>query len=70
MDLYEPVTMSRATVNGRNVWHFIFRTTVGDFHLVEHEAPGLELIDDYLGRSEQKAGKAYDKAVKKVLKGD
>lgn len=68
-DLYEPKLIDRAEINGHHVWHYLMETTVGDYHLVEHECPTWEIIDDYMGRDADKALTAFKKASRKVLSG-
>lgn len=70
MELTSPAQMEHVTVNGRNLWHYLFQTTIGDLHIVQHEAPvEMNIIDDYMGWSNAKAEQAFQKIASMMLKG-
>ena len=69
MDLYEPHVLARSKIDGREVVHYMFPTTLGEIHLVCHEAKGMEVIDDYIGRSNQIADKTYTRIAMKMVNG-
>lgn len=30
--------LEHANINGRNVWHYMIHSDIGDIHIVQHEA--------------------------------
>lgn len=69
MDLYEPHCLARSKIDGREIVHYMFPTTLGEIHLVCHEAVGMEVIDDYIGRSNEIADKTYMRIATKMING-
>ena len=39
----EVYTQEHATIYGRNVWHYLVDTTIGQIHIVQFEAKGFEI---------------------------
>jgi len=68
-NLYDPVQVAHMEINGRNIWTFLFRTTIGDYYLTEHECPGKEILEDYIGRYEDKAAQAFKRIATKMIHG-
>ena len=70
-DLYEPFPLRHAVIDGRNIWTYQIKTTVGDFYVTEYEKPypDCEIADAYLGRSGYKADRAFDATAAAMLKG-
>lgn len=70
MDLYEPHFLARSKIDGREVMHYMFPTTLGELHLVQHEAPKeLNILDDYIGWSNQIADKTYTRIATRMING-
>ena len=70
MELTSPTTMEHMCINSRSVWHYLFQTTIGDLHIVQHEVPvEMNIIDDYMGWSNAKAEQAFQKIAGLMLKG-
>ena len=69
MELYEPQQIEHAVINGRNVWTWLFQTTLGEYYLTQYEEKGPDpwINDAYIGRSQNKAAATFKKAVKKLL---
>jgi len=57
----------KATINGRLIAHYLCSTPIGDIHIVQYENQSLEVIDEYLGFSNQKAEKSFNKICKKII---
>ena len=51
-------TQNQATINGRNAWHYLIDTPIGQFNVVEYEQPSRELkrfiFDGNYGKAEDK----------------
>lgn len=69
MDLAYAQQMEHAMIGDRNVWHYMIATTIGEIHIVEHECSTFEIMDDYMGRSTQKAEQAFARTTKKIING-
>ena len=69
-DLVEPWIMRQAKVDGRNAWHYLFQSTIGDLHIVQHEVQGeMNIVDDYMGWSNDKADKKFEQLVARMIRG-
>lgn len=69
-ELYEPALLEHAVINGQNIWHYLFDTTIGEFHLVEHEhSPDPFITDDYIGSSNAKAEKTFKAICTRIING-
>ena len=69
MNRAEPQVIEQAKVNGRGAWIYMLPSTLGDLYIVQHEQPGMELIDDYMGWSDGKAAKAFRTIATKMVNG-
>lgn len=68
--MIEPSVMRQAKIDGRSIWHYLFQTTIGDLHIVQHETMNeMTLTDDYIGWSNTKADIAFDRMVTRMLRG-
>lgn len=68
MELTSPAQMEHVTVNGRNLWHYLFQTTIGDLHIVQHEVKvEMNIVDDYMGWSNAKAEQAFHRMATRML---
>ncbi len=66
--LVEPEIRESFTLNCRNAWHYMFSTILGELHVVQHEAPvEKNIVDDYLGWSNGKAEKAFQKTMSRMI---
>lgn len=69
-ELYNPGILEHAKIFGQNIWHYEIQTTIGDLHIVQHEAAGeMNIVDDYIGWSRVKAENAFQAISRKILKG-
>lgn len=69
MDLASPCVMQSLTVNGRHLWHYMFQTTLGELHIVQHETKiEMCLVDDYMGWSNSKAEALFDRMGTRMLR--
>lgn len=48
---------------------YLLKSDLGDLYIVQHEQPGLELKDDYMGWSNTKADQAYKRIATKMVNG-
>ena len=48
---------------------YLLKSDLGDLYIVQHEQPGFELIDDYMGWSNAKAQQAYKRIATKMVNG-
>ena len=69
MDLAIAQMLEKAEFNGRHVWNYLIPSTIGNLYVVQHECVGLEVVDDYIGRSEQRAEQKFVQVTKKLLDG-
>lgn len=64
------VVVNHMTMNGRGAWHYRIDSDIGEIHLVQHEAPTMELMDDYLGHfNNPKAEAIFKKVCAKMVAG-
>ena len=69
MDLIAPALMEHVVINSRNVWHYLFQSTIGDLHIVQHEVKGeMNIVDDYMGWSNAKAEAAFHRMATRMLR--
>ena len=58
----------RATIYGRNVWHYLIDTAIGQIHIVQYEASYRgEIIEEVIRNNNTKAEKAFKKFCNKIL---
>ena len=69
-EIYPTKTRHEAKINGRSVFLHVAHLDIGDLFVVEHEDCGLGLVDDYMGRNEEKAEAIYRRAVKRIVNGN
>lgn len=48
---------------------YLLQSDLGDLYIVQHEEPGYELKDDYMGWSNTKAQQAYKRIAAKMVNG-
>ena len=58
-----------AVINGRNVWHYLISTAIGNIHVVEFELEGKEIIRKLFDEDNEKAQKYFDYTCKKIIDG-
>lgn len=64
------VVVNHMTMNGRGAWHYRIDSDIGEIHLVQHEAPTMGLMDDYLGHNNNpKAETIFKKVCAKMIAG-
>ena len=69
MDLIAPAVMQQMVVNGRHLWHYLFQSTIGDLHIVQHEVMGeMNIVDDYIGWSNDWAEAAFHRMGTRMLR--
>lgn len=70
MDLYEPHVLAQSKIDRREIWHYMFPTTIGELHVIQHEAPKeRNILDDYIGWSNTKANQTYIRITTKMING-
>ena len=57
----------KATINGRLIAHYLCSTPIGDIHIVQYEKLSMEIVDEYIGFSNQKAEKTFNRICKKII---
>lgn len=58
-----------AEINGRNVWHYLISTAIGNIHVVEFELESKELIRTLFDEDNDKAEKYFNYTCKKIIDG-
>ena len=48
-----------SVINGRNVWHYLIETPIGNIHVVEYEQPGKEIKRFLIDENNEVAEKKY-----------
>lgn len=61
--------LEHMVLNGRNIWHYMVDTPIGEIHAVQYEAPDLELHTTLIYISNQKAEKLFKKLCKDMIAG-
>lgn len=62
--------LEHANINGRNVWHYMIHSDIGDIHIVQHEAEGREILYDHMGfYTNHEAEKIFKRVVTAIVKG-
>ena len=57
-----------AVIYGRNVWHWLIDTAIGQIHIVQYEASYRgEIIEEVIRNNNTKAEKAFKKFCNKIL---
>ena len=51
---------NHSIINGRNVWHYLITTPIGNFSVVEYEQTGLEIKRFIFDESYEKAEKKFE----------
>lgn len=69
-DLMKPSSTQEATFDGRHLWHYEFKTIIGDLHIVQHEVKDeMNILDDYIGWHKDKADAAFNRMGTRMLRG-
>ena len=58
-----------ATIFGRNVWHYLIDTAIGQIHVVQYEGRGTEIVEKIIMNDNDKAEKLFKKFCKDLLSG-
>lgn len=58
-----------ATIYGHNVWHYLDSTDIGNIHIVQVEAEGLQIKTDLIYWDNDKAERLFRKRCKELLSG-
>lgn len=62
--------MRHVMVDGRHCWHYLLKSDLGELHIVQHERLNyMDLVDDYMGWSNDKADAAFDRMTTRMLRG-
>lgn len=54
-------------INGRNVWHYLIDTAIGQINVVQWERPDMELETVYIPNDYDKAERKYHRVCKNLL---
>lgn len=58
-----------ATIYGRNVWHWLIDTAIGQIHVVQYEASYRgEIIEEVIRSNNAKAEKTFKRFCNKILR--
>ena len=60
---------NHSMINGRNVWHYLISTSIGNFSIVEYEQPSKEIKRFIFNESYEDAEKKYESLVIGIIKG-
>lgn len=70
MEMAKSQIMEHAKINGRNVWHYLVNTDLGEIHIVQHEETGLQITNDYMGfYGNNKAERVFKRIAADILNG-
>lgn len=58
-----------ATIHGHGVWHYLVDTSIGQIHVVEYEARGMEMITKIVLNDNGKAERLFKSFCKLLLSG-
>ena len=58
-----------AKIYGHNVWHYLDCTDIGNIHIVQVEAEGLQIKTDLIYCDNDKAEKLFRKRCRELLSG-
>ena len=62
-------TQNLATVNGRNIGHYLVDTIVGQINVIQYEKPGMEIETILIYGDYEKAEKKFERICSDILKG-
>ena len=62
-------THNIATICGRNIWHYLIDTPIGQFNVVEYEQPSREIKRFIIDGNYYKAEKKFYSICKSILSG-
>lgn len=62
-------TQNIATINGRNVGHYLVDTPIGQINVIQYEKPSMELETVLIYGDYEKAEKKFNKICNEMLKG-
>lgn len=65
----EVYTQEHATIYGHNVWHYLADTTIGQIHIVQYEARGMEINTKLFFNRNDLAEKEFRKCCNGLLNG-
>lgn len=60
---------NHSIINGRNVWHYLITTPVGDYHLIHYEQQDMAIKEFIIPNSNDKAEKKFDQICIQMVKG-
>lgn len=60
---------AHSKINGRNVWHYMVSTPIGDYHIVEYEQKDSSIKEFVFPHNNQKAEQKYDSLCIEMVKG-
>lgn len=71
MENFEPrfYEQNHSTINGRNVWHYLSCTPVGNYHLIHWEQKDLTIKEAIIVDDLDKAERKYSHICMQMLKG-
>lgn len=58
-----------ATINGRNIWHYLVDTEVGQVNIIQCEKVGLEIDTTLIFNDYEKAEKKFESVCRQVING-
>lgn len=62
-------TQQHNTINGRNIWHYLIDTPIGHIHVVQYEAPSMEITRFIIDADNVKAERKFASICKGILNG-
>ena len=62
-------TQNTATINGREINHYLIDTPIGQINIIQYEKPGLELATELIYNDYDKAEKRFSTICKQMLNG-
>lgn len=60
---------NHAEIRGRNVWHYLIDSGIGQINIIEFEMPGRELSRKIFDGNYEKAEKYFENTCRKILGG-
>ena len=62
-------TQQHNIINGRGIWHYLIDTPIGQIHVVQYEAPSMEITRFIIDGNNDKAERKFANICKGILNG-
>lgn len=62
-------TQNIATINGRNIGHYLVDTPIGQINVIQYEKPSMEIETTLIYGDYEKAEKKFERICNDILKG-